>query len=204
MTHLDRMHKVAFCIHYAKELKELGIDPEEVMSTDYSSELKLFDMTSGVNDEEDTVTVLEHWFKHPFDVTEDGKRIAAGTVGCTIQVGGKEIKYIPNYWEHTCRQNKLFPFVHYWRIRDENQFYNKSELFAILDMVDAADRKLGMAEANDAMMANDIVLTEQGVFADGREPSNEPGAVWEVKHVKSNCVRRFGGLQSLQNAVNGW
>ena len=203
VIHLYRMHKVAFCIHYAKELKKLGIDPEEVMSTDYSSELKLFDMTSGVNDEEDTVTVLEHWFKHPFDVTEDGKRIAAGTVGCTIQVGGKEIKYIPNYWEHTCRQNKLFPFVHYWRIRDENQFYNKSELFAILDMVDAADRKLGMAEANDAMMANDIVLTEQGVFADGREPSNEPGAVWEVKQGKINGVRRLGGLQSLQNAVNG-
>lgn len=203
VIHLYRMHKVAFCNHYARELKKLGIDPGEVMSTDYSSELKLFDMTAGVNDEEDTVTVMEHWFKHPFDVSEDGRKIEAGTVGCTIQVGGREIKYIPDYWENTGKQNKLFPFVHYWRIRDENQFYNKSELFAIIAMVDAADRKLGMAEANDAMMSNDIILAEQGAFADGSEPDNTPGAVWELKQGKINGVRRLGGLQSIQDAVGG-
>ncbi len=201
--HLYRMHKVAFCNHYARELKKLGIDPSEVMSTDYSSELKLFDMTSGVNDDEDTVTVLEHWFKHPFDVTEHGKKIEAGTVGCSILVGGKEIKYIPDYWENTGRQNKLFPFVHYWRIRDENQFYNKSELFAILGMVDAADRKLGMAEANDAMMSNDIILVEQGAFAEGQGPDNTPGAVWKMKQGKVGAAARLGGLQPIQNAVGG-
>lgn len=203
VIHLYRMHKVRFCNCYAKELQKLGIEPDEVMSTDYSSELKLFDMTSGVNDEEDTVTVLEHWFKQPFPVTVQGRRIEAGTVACSILVGGKEIKYIPQYWENTGRQNHLFPFVHYWRIRDENQFYNKSELFAIKDMVDAADRKLGMAIGNDAMVSNDIILAEQGAFADGSGPSNEPGAVWELKQGKVNAVRRLGGLQPIQDAVGG-
>lgn len=203
LIHVYRMHKVVFCNFYAAELKKLGIEPDEVMSTDNGEGLKLFDMTTGINDEEDTVTVTEHWFKQPFDVTENGRRIEAGTVGCSILVGGKEIKYIPQYWENTGRQNKLFPFVHYWRIRDENQFYNKSELFAILDMVDAADRKIGMAEANDAMMSNDIILAEQGAFTDRSGPDNTPGAVWEVNQGRINGVRRLGGLQSIQNAVGG-
>lgn len=201
--HLYRMHKVRFCNYYASELQKLGIEPDEVMSTDYSSELKLFDMTSGVNDEEDTVTVLEHWFKQPFPVTVNGRKIAAGTVACSILVGGKEIKYIPQYWENTGAQNQLFPFVHYWRIRDENQFYNKSELFAIKDMVDAADRKLGMAIANDAMMSNDIILMERDSFADGHGPDNRPGAVWELKQGKNGTVRRLGGLRAIQDAVGG-
>lgn len=201
--HLYRMHKVAFCNHYAQDLQKLGIRPEEIISEDYAESLKLFDMTSGVNDWEDTVTVMEHWFKQPMPVTVNGRKIEAGTVACSILVGGKEIKYIPQYWENTGRQNRLFPFVHYWRIRDENQFYNKSELFAILDMVDAADRKLGMAEANEAMSGNDIVVGEEGVFVDGSGPDNTPGAYWEVKQGRVNSVRRLGGLQPLQDAVGG-
>lgn len=200
VQHVYRLHKVEFCILYARELEKLGVNPTEFMGKDYAEELKLFDMTSGVNDDEDTVTVMEHWFKHPFAVKEDGERIEAGTVGCSILVGGKEIRYIPNYWKNTRRQNRLFPFVHYWRIRDENGFYNKSELFAIMDLVDSADRKLGMAQANDAMMSNDIVVTEEGAFADGEEPSNIPGAVWKMKQGKVNAVHRLGGMQPIMDA----
>ena len=84
-----------------------------------------------------------------------------------MQAGGRELKYIPNYWKRTCKQNRLFPFVHYWRIQDENRFWNKSELAAVLDLVDAADRKLAMSILNDTFLANDILLVEDGALADG-------------------------------------
>lgn len=82
--------------------------------------------------------------------------------------GGHELRYIPNYWRRTGAQNTLFPFVHYWRIQDENRFWNKSELSAVLDLVDAADRKLASALLNDSFLSNDILLVEDGALADGR------------------------------------
>ena len=105
--------------------------------------------------------------------------------------------------ERTGRQNQLFPFVHYWRIQDENQIWNKSELFPILDLVDAADRKLSMGILNDAFMANDILLVEEGALADGTEITNEPGAVVKLKANAMGRVQRLGGLQSLANASVG-
>ena len=202
VDHIYRMHKVAFCIRYADEIRKLGLDPEDIMASDNGDALKIFDFTSGVNDDEDTVVVLEHWFKHPIDT----KEAKAGQIGCSIIVGGHEVHYIPNYWENTGRQNQLFPFVHYWRIRDENGFYNKSELFAIIDLVDTADRILGMGIANQALMSNDVILTEENAFAKGSEPVNEPGAVWELKQGKLNAVRRLGGIQPMTDmqASVGW
>ena len=193
IDHVYRMHKVAFCAKYAPELRAIGISPEELMTNAEDDGLKLFDMTYGVNDDEDTVTVVEHWFKHPFD--SDGAQ--AGDVGCSILVGWHEIKYIPCYWQNTRLQNKRFPFEQMWRIRDENSFYNKSELFPILPLVDTADRILGMGIANQAMVSNDIFVTEENALADGQEIDNSPGAVITMKAGKINSIRRLGGIQPL-------
>ena len=141
------------------------------------------------------MTVLEHWFKQPKETEENGVRVPAGAVACSIIVGGHEVKYIPNYWENTCRQNHLFPFVHYWRIRDENQFYNKSELFAIMDLIDMGDRKLAMAQLNDAMMSNDVIVREENALADGSELDNRPGGEIVVRDGRLSGVQRLGGLQ---------
>lgn len=200
LFHLYRLHKVQFIQMFEPNLKKLGFEPEEIMASDYNDGLHLFDMTTSINDDDDTVTVMEHWFKQPVETNNAGKRIPAGAVACSILVGGREVKYIPNYWENTWRQNKLFPFVHYWRIRDENSFYNKSELFPIMDLVDVADRKLAMAELNDAMMSNDIILQEEDALADGEELENTPGAVVLVKQNGSTKIRRLGGLQPMQDA----
>ena len=128
--------------------------------------------------------------------------VPAGAVACSIVVGGHEVKYIPNYWENTCRQNQLFPFVHYWRIRDENQFYNKSELFAIMDLIDMGDRKLAMAQLNDAMMSNDVIVREENALAEGAELDNRPGGEIVVRDGRLNGVQRLGGLQPLRNAAD--
>jgi hypothetical protein len=164
----------------------------------------IFDLTTAVDDQDDTVQVLEHWFRQPVESKDkNGNTVPAGAVGCSIQAGGRELRYIPNYWEKTCRQNALFPFVHYWRIQDENQIWNKSELFPVMDMIDAADRKLSMGILNDAFMANDILLVEDGALADGTEITNEPGAVVKLKQNAMGRVQRLGGLQSIANAAVG-
>ena len=204
LDYVYSMHKVRFCQMFAKELEDLGLGPEDILSADYVARSGIFDMTTAINDQDDTVQILEHWFKQPVDTKDkNGNLVPAGSVGCSIQAGGRELRYIPNYWERTGRQNQLFPFVHYWRIQDENQIWNKSELFPILDMVDAADRKLSMGILNDAFMANDIILVEEGALADGTELTNEPGAVVKLKNNAMGRVQRMGGLQGMSNAAVG-
>ena len=204
LDYVYSLHKVRFCQLFRRDLEKLGLRPEDVLNQDYVERSGLFDMTTAIDDTDDTVQVLEHWFRQPEETKdENGNTVPAGAVGCSIQAGGKELRYIPNYWERTCRQNQLFPFVHYWRIQDENQIWNKSELFPILDMVDAADRKLSMGIINDAFMANDILLVEEGALADGTELTNEPGAVVKLKPNHMGRVQRLGGLQSMANASVG-
>ncbi len=204
LDYVYRVHKVKFCQTFAADLERLGLKQEDIMSEDYVTRTGVFDMTTAIDDLDDTVQVLEHWFRQPSETKDEkGGTVPAGAVGCSIQAGGRELRYIPNYWERTCRQNTLFPFVHYWRIQDENQFWNKSELFPILDLVDAADRKLSMAILNDAFMASDILLVEDGALADDTEITNEPGAVVKLKPNAMGRVQRLGGLQSLANASVG-
>ena len=195
------VHKVRFCQMFKTELEKMGITQQDILSSEYVARTGIFDMTTAIDDMDDTVQILEHWFRQPEDTVDDrGRRVPAGSIACSIQAGGRELRYIPNYWVRTNRQCHLFPFVHYWRIGDENRFWNKSELFPVLDLVDAADRKLGMATLNDAFLSNDIVLVEEGALADGVELCNEPGAVVRVKQNKMGGVARLGGLHSLTNA----
>ena len=197
------MHKVKFCQVFRRELEELGLTADDILTEDYVSRTGVFDLTTAINDLDDTVQVLEHWFRQPCDTEEDGERVPAGAVACSILAGGRELRYIPNYWKRTCKQNTLFPFVHYWRIQDENRFWNKSELMPILELVDAADRKLAMSILNDTFLANDIILVEDSALADGEEFTNEPGAVIHLKQNRMGGVQRLGGLQSIANGAMG-
>ena len=195
------MHKVKFCQVFRRELEEQGLTADDILTEDYVSRTGVFDLTTAINDQDDTVQVLEHWFRQPCDTEEDGERVPAGAVACSILAGGRELRYIPNYWKRTCKQNSLFPFVHYWRIQDENRFWNKSELSAVLDLVDAADRKLASALLNDSFLSNDILLVEDGALADGEELTNEPGAIVHLKQGRMGGVQRLGGLQSVGKAA---
>lgn len=169
LDYVYRIHKVRFAQVFRADLEELGITAEEALGEDYVPRGEIFDMTSALSDTDDTVQVLEHWFRQPVETSVDGETIPAGAVACSVQAGGHELRYIPNYWRRTGAQNTLFPFVHYWRIQDENRFWNKSELSAVLDLVDAADRKLASALLNDSFLSNDILLVEDGALADGEE-----------------------------------
>ena len=200
------MHKVSFWQSYRRRLEALEVDRADLGGHDYVPADSLFDDFTAVDEATDTVQVLEHWFRWPEDgeaEDENGNRVRveAGDVACSIQAAGVELRLLPRYWERTHRQCKLFPFVHYWRIRNENSFWNRSELFAILDLVDAEDRKLSMTLFNDAMTANDIVVVEDGALADGETLSNEPGATVHVKPNRLGGVARLGGVQTAGNST---
>lgn len=190
------LHRVKFAQVYQNRLKELGLTADEIASGEYTEKTGLFDLTLASNADDDTIQVMEWWYKNPvaYYSKELGMEIPAGAVACSIQAGGREMKHIPLYWKDTHRQNSLFPFVHYWRIRDENSFYNKSELYAIKDLVDAADRKFSTTLLNDCFMSNDIVLVEEGALSSGSEFRNAPGAVIGVKQNKLGSIARLGGL----------
>ena len=206
LAYVYTLHKVEFWQTYGRRLRELGKSADEVESAGYVPRESVFDLSTAIDDAADTVQILEFWFKWPDDgeiETPDGKKVKvhAGTVACSVQAGDVELKLVPNYWANTWRQCKLFPFVHYWRIRDENSFWNKSELFPILDLVDAEDRKLGSALMNDAFMSNDIILAEQNALAEGSEITNVPGEVIYLKQNRMGAVQRLGGLQTAGNAT---
>ena len=67
--------------------------------------------------------------------------------------------------------------------------------------MDAEDRKLSDTLLNDAFMANDIILAEEGAMADGSEMTNAPGAVWMVKQNRAGGIARLGGLHTAGNAT---
>ncbi len=193
------MHKLKFWRLYHDVLEKKGILLEDLLQTQYRVEDGLFEpVTSGTFAHDDMVQILEHWYRNPCDT----KEAPAGAIGCTMQAGGVEIKWIPNYWEKTGRQCRLFPFIHYWCIRDETQFWNRSELDPILSLVDAADRQIAIGQLNDAMMANDIVLVEEGALADGSEFTNVPGAQVTVKQGRMGGVARLGGLNNGIQSVS--
>ena len=193
------MHKLKFWRIYHNEVEKAGLTLEELLGTQYRTEDGIFDpTTSPSNYRDDMIQILEHWYRQPFDT----KDAPAGSIACTVQAGGIELKYIPNYWKKTGEQCQLFPFVHYWCVRDETTFWNKSELESILLLVDAADRELAIGQFNDAMMANDIVLVEEGAVASGSEFTNAPGAVVTMKQGRMGGAARLGGLHSGIRSAN--
>lgn len=186
VIYLYTMHRLRFYRSYREELRRLKLAADDLTGRRYEEDDDLFaPFTATAEGREDQVQVMEFWY-----------RTEKGDIACSIQAGGQELRHIERYWQDTGEQCKLFPFVHYWCIRDETQFYNRSELAPILPMVDGADRELAMGVLNDAFMANDIVLIEEGALADGEEFTNAPGSQVRVNQGRAGGVARLGGLGS--------
>ena len=186
------MHKLRFwrLYHDALERQDRTLDDVTGAARYREADDLLEPYTQSTASRDDVVQVMEFWYRQPFD-TKDAR---AGAVACSVQAGGVELRHIPNYWVRLGAQCDLFPFVHYWCIRDETQFWNKSELETILPLVDAADRELATGLFNDAMTANDVVVMEEGALAPGEEFTNVPGAVVRVNPGRGGGIARLGGL----------
>jgi hypothetical protein len=198
VIYIYTLHKLKFWRLYHDEIKKQDKTLDDIVAgANYrTSDDVLEPYTQSTAARDDLVQIMEFWYRQPFDT----KKAKAGAIGCSIQAGGVELRHIDDYWQKAgC---ELFPFVHYWCIRDETQFWNKSELEPILSLVDAADRELATGLFNDAMMANDVVLMEDGALVPGEELTNVPGAVVKVNPGRMGGVTRLGGLSDGVKTIN--
>jgi hypothetical protein len=218
IDYVYRLHKNKAAREFKNELKALdmtidsiGLDGNHTDTEIYNSRIQSID--------DDSLQIIEHWFRQPEDGEDTyeyeyydelrGKNYTAkqkvtweaGDIGCSILINDVEIKYIPKYWIKTGKQNKKYPFVKYCKIPDENNFWDKSELKPIIELVDAADRELAIALLNDAFMGNDIIVSEENSFADDSNPENRPGAHWKMKTGQIGAVKRLGGLGEPSNRI---
>lgn len=170
------------------------------------------------NDSDDTVTVTEWWFRQPdtssltVSYRHDGKSTGqhykwnSGDIALCIFINGKEVRYVPKYWNSTSCQ--MYPFVIYNKIPNDSSVWGKSELEQIIPLIDAKDRDLAYAQLNSAFASNDIILAEENALSDGQNFDNSPGAVWKLRPGMSGKIQRLGNLSSgslsLQSLCSRW
>lgn len=153
-------------------------------------------------DDENTVTITEFWFRQPVDAHGNSNILyKAGDIALSVMINGKEVRYIPKYWQNT--DCNMFPFVIANKVPNDGSVWGKSELEMLIPLIDAADRELTFAQLNGAFCSNDIVLCEENAFSDGKEPDNSPGAVWKLRPGMMGKVQRLGNMGSTQSAQLG-
>lgn len=157
--------------------------------------------------EDDTVTVTEWWFRQTssgsmkIKVGEDFIHYEwkSGDIALCVLINGKEVRYIPKYWKKTGFD--CYPFVLYSRIPNDKSIWGKSELEAIIPLIDAKDRELVFAQLNSAYSSNDIIIMEENAISDGENLDNSPGAVWKLRPGMMGKVARLGNLASAENSL---
>ena len=179
-----RMHRRAARRRWGEIIDDISSDANHGDTEIYES------ATRDIYD--DTLQVIEYWYRDD-----------AGDIACSICVNETEVQHIEKYWVNTAESgNKLYPFVKYCKTPNTKNFWDRGDIDAIKDLIDAADREFMNALLNSAMLGNDIILEEEGAFADGVEPVNMPGARWKVKTNKISAVRRLGGITNNSNSIN--
>ncbi len=190
VDYVYRLHKRKAERQYKTELKKLGLTIDQLGVDINHQDTELF-ICSDNDTQDDSVQVIEHWY-----------RDEEGDMCCSILINLIEIKHIEKYWQNTGKRNKCYPFIHMWRIGNENEIWNKSEIEVILPLIDSADRELAYGLINDAFMANDIYVVEKSALIDGEAPDMAPGSIVTVKDNKINSVRRLGGITQAQYRLN--
>lgn len=202
-----RIHKMKAARIFKKDFESHG-----TTLSDYLDENSYFASLSSVSSDgydtsDDTVTITEWWFRQPDDgkssVTICGKKKEcewkSGDIALCIFINGKEVRYIPKYWNNTdCRS---FPFVIYSKIPSEDSIWGKSELESIIPLIDAKDRELVFAQLNSAYSSNDIILMEENALCDGENLDNSPGAVWRLRPGMMGKVARLGNMASAETSL---
>lgn len=207
-----RLHKMKIGRMFSKQLKRLGLTVNDLGNNSDYSDTEIY--TSSTHDtEDDSLRIIEFWFRHPEDGEEkvtyvvDDKEVTntikykAGDIACSIQINGIELQYIPRYWETIGDWCQVYPFVKYCTISIPNQFWDRSEIQPIVELVDAADRELATYLLNDTFTANDIIVYEENAIADNSEVTNAPGASIVMKSGQINNIRRLGGLSNLNGGL---
>ena len=159
----------------------------------------------------DTVEIVEWWYRQPTDGVGESEYVVgdgietrpcpyrAGDIAFSVFIGGREVRNVPKFWETT--DCTMFPFVLYNKTPRDGSVWGKSELEAIIPLIDAADRQLALAQLNTAFAANDVVVYEENAFSSDSYPNNAPGAVWKMRPGMVDKVKRLGGI-AANNSVH--
>ncbi len=198
-----KMHKQKAARLFAKDFEKTG----ECLLDFFESNAFVPVTSDRYDTEDDTVTVTEWWFRQTTDGSAKIKTGSgnthfewkAGDIALCVLINGKEIRYIPKYWKKT--DAECYPFVIYSKIPDDKSVFGKSELEAIIPLIDAKDRELIFAQLNSAYSSNDIILMEENALSDGENLDNSPGAVWKLRPGMMGKVMRLGNMASAQGGL---
>ena len=189
---------------FAADLQRLGLSMEDILRRSVSGKREGRSVMAGALPADETVEVTEWWFRQP----EAGEAVCGlcgdngeetvtyryepGDIALSLLLEGTEIRYIPKFWTKTsCHQ---YPIVIYGKIPQDGTIWGKSELEAIIPLIDAADRQLAFAQLNTAFLSNDILVYEEHAFSPDSYPENRPGAIWKLRPGMMDKVKRLGGL----------
>lgn len=194
IAYVYRMHKQKARRVFEKDIKSSGDKFESYLSSGNPKGI----VYEGEYEDDDTLTVTEFWFRQPKDSHGNSHtEYKAGDIALCVLINGKEVKYIPKYWQNT--RCSMFPFVIYSKIPDIGSVWGKSELEQIIPLIDAADRELTFAQLNSAFCSNDVIVAEENAFSDGEIPDNSPGAVWKLRPGMMGKVQRLGNMSASQS-----
>lgn len=183
----------------AKRVFEEDIKKRGCSFDDYLSSTKTGVVYEDGYEDENSVTITEFWFRQPKNAHGNCDiKYKAGDIALCILINGKEVRYIPKYWQNT--NCNMYPFVIYGKIPNDDSLWGKSELEMLIPLIDAADRELTFAQLNSAFSSNDIVVCEENAFSDGKVPENSPGAVWKLRPGMMGKVQRLGNIGATQAA----
>jgi hypothetical protein len=198
-----KMHRMKAQRIFAKDFERTNTTILDYIDSDIPTGAYVSD---AYNTQDDTVTITEWWFRQPTDgraETENGcvYKWKAGDIALCILIGGKEIRYIPKYWKNT--GFKCYPFVIYSKIPNKKSIWGKSELEAIIPLINAKDRELAFAQLNSAYSSNDIILMEENALSDGEALDGAPGSIWKMRPGMMGKIARLGNLSSAQTSLYG-
>jgi hypothetical protein len=210
----------AYRLHIKKARRIFGDIIDEIATDNLHYETEIYNQVSYENASnkysysnaktqfyDNTIQVLEYWFRQPDDgkckINKVNYSWKAGDIACSIVIDKKEVKYIPNYWQNTCRSgNQSYPFVKYERVGVSKSFWSRSDIENIKDLVEAGDKELMSTLLNNMYNSQDIILQEEESLSDGDSISNEPGSIVTVRQGKINAVRRLGNVANSTNSLN--
>lgn len=210
----------AYRLHIKKARRIFGAVIDELATDNLHYETEIYNQVSYENVSnkysysgsktqfyDNTIQVLEYWFRQPDDgkckINKVNYNWKAGDVACSIVIDKQEVKYIPNYWQNTCRSgNQSYPFVKYERVGVSKSFWSRSDIENVKDLVEAGDKELMSTLLNSMYNSQDMIVKEEECIADGGEISNEPGSIITVRQGKLNAIKRLGGMVNSNNSLN--
>lgn len=183
----------SYRIHRRKARRIYGEIVDEIANDGNWTDTEIYEAAERIPIDDETMQIIEYFYRD-----DDGD------IACSILINFVEVKWIEKYWALTRHSgNKMFPIIKYGKTPLRKSFWDQGEIEPNIPLFDAANREFITAILNDAFMANDILIVEEGALADGQEDvPNVPGARVTTKQNRSGSIKRLGGVSENSGLLN--